>query len=663
MYTVVITAKKTSDNMQEHYPVLKNILESGNIGLCQWIKQGTTLETALPELYGLINKNKEWRAIVVMYDESDGIMDRTNNPYDYANPNLTGDLTDYDKPLVSYSLEESNERDLIRLTHLLAGVPLPTPEYELADYPKNDPNQNEDEEVYSIPYTVYEQVRKEEYEIKTQEYNQWNSEHKMKEIMPSELILIRTRDITNLNDTEIIKQAWENHNESESSEFWKRNLYPQNTRFLVYDIEKRGMMYEERDALRFWLAVMTLSVNSIDSNVLQPHKLYSLKVKLDNEKLRSVFQNKIKGLNLAKQLLIKDFEKNDSRIINKDEVPDFFMPVNVTFRNVNFVRSNRYSGFKVDFFGGITNDEEKIWNAYAVDTFSRANQLIKQADRELEYIALSFRNHCEYADSEVKLIDRYAEEDLCNDIKDTYAKILDTQKKLPKGTLVYDEEMKLADEKVKQDIFERMSPKQALVTIILALVTMVLMLLPAFRQASSQKETILLCFCAIVCISGGAFLTIFLQKRKFEKHVKMFQNYFNLMSSEMDQNAKLYAEFLSNIASHIKGSSYLRIMKTKKMESEKALGIKKEQIGLIDEFKSRLTLWSSAMRISINLDALDETEMMLRNSSIDFDLLYSINSEDTDRRIPLNQSGMYIKTPFNFVDALVIEREEIYDNV
>ena len=65
MYTVLIMQKKTADNMQEHYPALKNVLEQKNIGICQWIKNGDTVETALPELYDLIGNHRHWRAVVV----------------------------------------------------------------------------------------------------------------------------------------------------------------------------------------------------------------------------------------------------------------------------------------------------------------------------------------------------------------------------------------------------------------------------------------------------------------------------------------------------------------------------------------------------------------------------------------------------------------------
>lgn len=653
MYTVLITAKKTSDNMQEHYPAIKDIVEADNIGLCQWIKSGTTIETALPELYGLVNKNREWRAVVVMYDEPDDRMESTVNPFDYGKPDVTGDYTDDKNSAVNFTLEESNEIDLIRLTHLLGGVPLPSREYESELY----------QEGGEIPYNEYKEVRKDEREDKEIEYGKWNAEHKMNGIMPSEIVLVRTRDITYRNDIEIIKQAWEDHNEFESSEFWRRNLYPQSCRFLIYNIEKRGMMYEERDSIRFWMAILTLASNDIDSNVMQPHKLYNLKVKIDSSKLTEIFQDTVKKLNMAKRKLVNSIASGDDLISERDDVPDYNIDVPVNFHNVNRSRSNGNISFEIGYTGGISSNEERNWNAYTIDTYLRADELIKSADRELEYVALKFRDKCEYTSSEVKVLDKFAEEDLTNDIRDTYAQILRDQKALPKGTLTYDEEMKQADAQVKTDISERMSKKQVLVGMVFSLVVLLAVLLPAFRQESSQNETITMLFLVLISVFAVTFVTLFFQRKALKNHVKQFRNYFNLMSSEMGKNARLYTSFLGDIASHIRGSSYIRLMNIKKKDIEKAVGIKKTHISFIDEFKSRLSLWSSALRLAVDMEALDETVLATDNSEVDFDRLYSICMKHSLRKIPLNESGLYINSPFNFVDALLIEREEVYDNV
>lgn len=659
MYTVLISAKKTSDNMQEHYPALRNVVESNQIGLCQWIKSGTNIETALPELYDLISNNREWRAVIAMYDEPDEGMEDNVNPFDYGKLDKIGDKTDDDNRGRNYTLEESNEIDLIRLTHLLVGAPTPSPEFELEEYP----NRNGDEPLVVIPFTRYV-MDQDAYDAKCAKYNAWNAEHKMNGIMPSEIILVRTRDVTYRNDSEVIKQAWEDHNESESSDFRERNLYPHNCKFLVYDIEKRGMMYEERDAIRFWVSLLTMATNSIDSNVLQPHKLYNLSVKIDNDSLTEVFQNTVQKLNMAKRKLIWSITPDDNRISDVDEIPDYRLDVPVNFHKVKTSSlSSKRVNFDVNYVGGITTDEESRWDAYTVETYLRANEIIKSADRELEFAALSFRDRCEYSENDVRIIDKFAEEDLKNSIHDTYEKILKDQKELPRGVLTYEEEMKEADRQVKEDISERMSQKQIIFAIVLSVGAMLACLIPAFWQDSSQSETILYLFLATLILLVAGFLMVFLQRRKLKQHVKKFKDYFGLMSGEMSRNARLYTNFLGDIASHIHGASYLRMVEKKKVEAAKAISIKKTHVSFIEEFRNRLALWSSALRLSVDMEAIDEREFAVDHTEIDFNRLYSISNDNTYKSIPLNNSGFIVKSPFSFVTKLQIEREEVYDNV
>jgi hypothetical protein len=654
MYTVIISAKKTSDNMQEHYPALRNVVESNQIGLCQWIKSGTNIEMALPELYDLIGSNREWRAIVAMYDETDESTEDNVNPYDYEKRDKTYD----DNKGVGFTLEESNDIDLIRLTHLLAGAPLPSPEFEPEEYPK----EVEDGFVPYIPYIKYN-MNREVYDKKCLEYNKWNTEHKINGILPSEIILVRTRDVTYRDDSEIIKQAWENHSEADSSNFRERNLYPQCCKFLVYDIEKRGMMYEERDALRYWISLLTLAINSVDSNILQPHKLYNLSVNIDNDSMRDIFQDTAKKLNMARRKLMKSIAPSDGRIYDIDDIPNYKVDVPVNFHQVKLSNGYQRSDFNVDFAGGVTTNEEVRWDKYTVDTYLRTKEIIKSADRELELAALSFRDRCEYSEDEVQIIDKFAEEDLKNSIHDTYEKILSDQKKLPKGVLTYEEEMKEADQQVKKDILERMSQKQISLALFGTIGVMIATLIPAFWQDSSQTETIIYIFVTAIIIGAVAFAIVFLQRRKFKAHVEEFQNYFDLMGSEMSKNARLYTEFLGDIASHIHGASYLRKVAKQKEEASNAISIKKSHVSFIEEFKNRLALWSSALRLSVDMEAIDEIEFALDYSAIDFDRLYSISYGDSYRSIPLNDSGYTMRSPFGFVTKLNINREEVYDNV
>ena len=248
-------------------------------------------------------------------------------------------------------------------------------------------------------------------------YTEWNIEHKMNGISPSEIILVKTRNVAFLSDEEIIKQAWEDHTEADSSEFWRRNLYPTNSKFLVYDIEKLGMMYEERDSFKFWMALVTLAGNDISSDVLQPHRLYKLNTRINGKKLTSAFQDKIISLNMAELEITRSMEKGKYSIHDDGMIPDYKMEVPVNFHSIGNSLGVKKK-FLVRLDGGIKTDEEERWNEYTTQAYSSVKNLIKQVDRELEYSALGFRDKCEYKESDVKLLDIYAEEDLRNNMRD-----------------------------------------------------------------------------------------------------------------------------------------------------------------------------------------------------------------------------------------------------
>ena len=655
MYTVLIMQKKTADNMQEHYPALKNVLEQKNIGICQWIKNGDTVETALPELYDLIGNHRHWRAVVVMYDEENlGLLDAVN-PFDYSRPETVSNEVEDEQP-VDINLQNCGDFPLIRLTHFLSGVPAPEREYELEAYSSED----------DIPFSRYiiknGQEGEQKYKELCEEFNDWNTEYMVNGVAPEEVVLVKTRDIAYESDFKKVRNAWKNHNEADSSEFWRRNMYPRNNRFLLYDIEKRGMMYEERDAFKFWVALLTLAVNSVSSDILQPHKLYKLDADIDSQRLTTLFQNKIKGLNQADYALVRSLTRQNKYEDIEDEIPDYKLGVPVTFQTEKSA-SSKSVGFAVTLCGGITTDEMVLWDRCALWTYTRKKELLKNVSRQLEKSSLGFRDDCEYTEPEVSILDKYTEEDLREKIHDTYEDVLKSQNELPRGIIKYDEEMREADGIVRHDIYERMSFEQAATVIGAGTVCALLSILPAFSQSSSQMETVIMLGAAAAVLIGSGLLSLFLQKRRFGKHVRDFSKYFMLMNNELNKNAGLYTKFLSNVASHIHGASYLKILEEKKADVERKDAVKKSHLEYIEDFKNRVLLWGTAFGLNLDKDALDEQMMGQMSGSIDFYNLYSFSLDRSYNSIPLNNSGNMVYSPFGFVSELQIDREEIYDDV
>ena len=64
------------------------------------------------------------------------------------------------------------------------------------------------------------------------------------------------------------------------------------------------------------------------------------------------------------------------------------------------------------------------------------------------------------------------------------------------------------------------------------------------------------------------------------------------------------------------------------------------------------------MHINVDLKSVDAIELI--DEMIDYDELYSFSKKEHE--VPLNQSGSSIKSPYSFIEQLIIEREEVYDN-
>ena len=121
MYSVIIQNKRTMESFGQFHPLFSETLEKGEVGICQWMEAGTTVEDALPELINLVEGKESWRAVIVrIQDEEDMAVQPAArmNPYDfYENADGDGKIRENPVPLV-------------RLTHMLGGMPVPETRFE-----------------------------------------------------------------------------------------------------------------------------------------------------------------------------------------------------------------------------------------------------------------------------------------------------------------------------------------------------------------------------------------------------------------------------------------------------------------------------------------------------------------------------------------------------
>lgn len=650
MYTVLIQSKKTMDCLEQFYPLLSENIETDNIGRCLWIESGATVDTAMPELYDLISRKRAWKAVIVC-SEFDDI--NTKYPADSVNP--YDFLENRDREGLTIVNDEVIDCDapLIRLTHMLGGIPSPEPKFKATIIePEN-----------RVPWMEYHPVEDDETAAQKKAYDAWNEANMFKGLPPTEIILVKVRKASTSRDMlSLVSSSWQVHTEADSSEFWKRNLYPHNCRFLVYDMDQRGIMKQQSDLFKFWIGILLISKNDIDPNVLQAHRLYSLNVILKESALEESFQQTINKLNMAKYQLEKSIAKDEEDISEVDApIPDYSIGVPVSFQ-LPKVSDIHFDASQYGLTSGIGSEDMSSWNTYSKNAKKELQVLIQSTDRMLDQAASRLREQCEYSEADVVPLTQYQEEDFNVSLAEVYKDMLEQQESLPAKMSDVEEKINIANEKVKDAIIQRMTGSQAAFALGIAIGVIVLCLIPGlFFSQSKAVVGLAMLICAAILALGG-LLVLVSQKNALIKLAKNFQMVFQDVIGELSHNASAFSDFLSSVASHIHGRSYLNIMKEKRQKRDSSYYFKQKHVKAIDIFLSKLSLWSSALHVKVDMKSVDAIELIDDLAGdIDYDSLYSFDV-GKDFVVPLNRIGSDIESPFGFIERIEIEREEVYDN-
>jgi len=648
MYTVLIRSKNTAESLRQFYPLFAEEVERGQISECQWVEAGDTVDTALPELYELVSRKRMWRAIIIsteLEQPDDCYPADSVNPFDYLeNRDRTG-LTVRDGQIVEC------ESPWIRLAHMLGGMPPPEPHFD--PVVENVPDK--------VPRIIY-QLRESSEEKEA--YRRWCDEHVFRGTLPTEIIMIKVRQTTSEKDEFLsVQTAWAVHNEADSSEFWKRNLYPRNCRFLVFDFENRGLMRRQQDLFKLWLSVLLLAKNPSDPNALQAHRLYRLDIDLEQNLLEQELQRTVNSLNAARYQIEKSLrQEREAEMESEPVLPDYKVNVPLTFR---LPKSSKlaFEENSVTLTGGIDSMELADWSAHCRDVDSEIVLTLHNVDRVLDHAAGRMRDKCSYAPEEVRLLSRYQEEDLNLELSQVYADLLRRQQVVSADHEDGRKEMDAVDREVRETIKRRMSRRQVRGVIVAAVAAPVLAMLPGFFGV--QRPVALL-----GTILGGAavvlmalYLVLRSQRLELLSVISRFQSAAHQVFARLAADADAHSAFFSSVASHLRGCSYLKQMGRKKTKRDSAYFFRQKHLKSIEGFLSRISLWSTALHVTVDMNSVDVVEMLEDElTEVDYGTLYHLAASDKTYRVPLNRTGTYLESPFGFVERIRIEREEVYDD-
>ena len=642
MYSVIIQTKEAMDVFSSYRTLFSDAVHQGKVGFCTWNKSGRDIDEALPDIRELTDDKKEWCAVIIntSFTAYDLQNEKRQNPFDY----YSNDKED--------ELAESNNA-LVRLTHMLGGIPNIEKQFRSSII----------QEPFKEPRVIYEPVEDKERELA---FSKLKEKYEFDGVLPTSIILISPRiPWKNEEDT---SGSWENHNESKSSEFWKRNRYPSICRFLVFDFVKQGPVRKEADMFRFWLTVMLIASNKIDSSSMQAYRLYNANTEIDKEAMEDSFQIAINRISSAKGVIKSELKKESRGYSNADnKLPDYSIDIPVVFdlpKNAKcVVKPGQFHMISHNQAADIAN-----WNSEKRHAEESLIKSIRVADRALDQTANRMKDSYTYDESEVMRMDRYQREDLELETDLLYEEIIDVQGKLPTSRLQTDAEAEEKAENVRKYMRGRITSGPIVHTFIAGTLMFIAAQIPALVQYFIGEPISwaligleVLTFIAVMLVCG--FATLFAQKKYLDILIKEFNKKMQGTFNKLQLNASEYSKYLSAVASHSRGRSYLDISERKNKNEVSARNLRYKHISAIDLFLSKLQTWGEAFHLDVDYERPeinDEVVVDVMTPPID-NLMYSLEyGHNYD--IEVNKSGMKIQTPFAFISRLDLVREELYDD-
>ena len=642
MFSVLIMNKKTTESFNEYYPLFLDAIKENNIAPCRWYESGSDIDSILPDLHDITDDKKEWRAVIVkIEDDSDNHPTMIDNPFDYiCNSEKSDDVTESPIPL-------------IRLTHYLGGFPASNVQF----VPEEVKNEGKATKV------VYKLCKNEENDEKHRHLSEkydFDGHH------PSEIIIFTLRKNYSSETLKNVKSVWTDYIEINSSDFWKRNNYPSTCRFVIYDLKNEGPIQREADMFSFWTSIFLMSTNEINPNYLQAYRLYKINVDYSYNSMNDGMQSIVRHLIGCRHYLENDIEMSIKAKLNEEKkLPNYEVNIPV------IIEAPSKAKFGIDkkrfsLTPSSVIEENVLWGNMKNEALNKVDECIKNSEIALDKSAESMRKACDFPTELINPLDDYQKRDMETDLSNVYSKIIINQGTLPKSSVEFQDKLAPKEEKVKKDFVERVKTSQSIKIINLLAIVLFVGLIPAVYNYVSDSLGDLKLIVGIFAISllflGIVELIVLLvQKSSFNKDIELYNDGLEEAVGELKNNSKVYSNFISLIATYIKGKTYLKKLSQIKFDDENAFYMQRQHISAINNLLSKINRWSVAFNLDVSFDVDDEL-----NYAVDFSInpqlssIYSFNSRK-NKEIPVNKSGDHINSPFDFVNKINLEREDIYD--
>lgn len=689
MFTVILLSRTARERYRHWKEIFQPYLDENLVAVCDWNSghRSGTLNEAIPDLSEIIKGKKEWRLLTVG-TATEGLSGRDfadpENPFDYM-ANWRPQDHDGDLP-PGLSLEES-PYPLVRLSHLLLGYPEIGPNKFFPDRHYWDRTLRQ--RVYESDYVTRRESEGIDHRTATQEfaalltdqhdvqihyrpgvfseedenkYRQLIRKYEVRQSAPTEVVFVARRDPKPRRPTDELRSKWLHGDQAEGSQFVARNDYHPACRFVVFDLHSEDHSAFELDELKFWLSVLTISINDLPTSSFQAERLYQVKIDFDNSILARTLNEHMGRLTSVRERLKLEIER--PRATTSLDVKDLLQerPVAVSFEHL----SGEHLTVSTAGYGLASDrpvrEMSRLDQSYS-DLLAAAEQFRRKPRRVLVQAVEGMRNSNELKPFPKEALTRIERDELEEELSQrarhlsdaTTREILDPQR--------LERIIEKAHQDIRHGIRERMSAKTITWSSLLVGAVWLAVFIPFVIAAINDgglalAESLLVVLGVFVVLTSMAVLTLFYMRRKLVGQLRALNSALRAYVGDVKNKASAFGNFLGSLRTYMHGRALLdadsrKSTMDRRRNQEYLQDLRRIQV-IIDRGKSLVKSVNEPIEIkrmpNMSLDLLEWSPGRLR----DLLALRRSTPGNTSCVFNINAAGDRIEAPYDFVTRLFL---------
>lgn len=675
MFTVVICNRAVVDDCKSKYAIyLKPFLEKSGYAFCRWDPKGGTLAEAVPDLYDLTAHKQEWRAIIVV-DQTvwgySGVI--RNNPFNFVDSTAERCAFETIDQILQFREEKQSryenalENPLMRLSVWLCGAPVrkaPNVAY-LNELPElTDEGYFEAVEATGkLPAEVeHDRLRKQRHELMLRNFSVDGELFNP----PKQIIALGERVLSVFPDDAVAENV--RRTEFDYSRFYEDNLYPDKLRYTLFDIQYLKGARNENHWFNFLTLLMALATNDIPVEALRPYRVYRVGADIDSEKISEVFSGYLDKLTVTLSGILsqmkKDFTRCKDPVTDADirELMESDVVIPVRIRSDFPERELLAVHDKIGLAGDCPEDEQENWDGQFHDITRKFLRFLREPRRAVKTAVMGpFREQSILEDERALRMNEYQREDVEYHLLDEEKMMVEISTTTLFETEAYQERMAKADEKLRKEMAQRMTRKKAICAALIAALAYFIGFLPMifgrFNDIASLSFGAAVAVVAVLMLLVVGVVFLFVKRYRLKKLFKEFNKLMQTLCEEIRGGLQIFSNYLSHACNVRREFSVLQYTEDEVPEKLKAL--RKHEQDIRSQIEEVYRLFSK------HLDRQGSSTRNVEPYRYDFsqmvDYTYDMPERKDQRTVRFLQAGNEVTLPVNYVQAITLEREELYD--